>query len=367
VRSRERVLRAIAGHQTDRPAVAPFLHVNFIKEFRQRHDLDLVPETVLVYQELGFDLIHRNCTPEYDDFLIEGENWEAKVTEVGDATSKITTVTVATPGGSLRRVTRSDRLYEYESSCFLVEPPIKTAADLDLCIRYQPPVPTIDVSAITRARALAGDDGIVAPWAQGAFNEIAYLVRGHAVLLDPLDDEGFYRQLISYFLARNLQKLGQFIAAGADFISLGGNEANGAAVGPHYFRRHVLKHEVRLMQAIHALGGRAIYHNCGRGALLLPVLREIGMDIYESLTPPPFGDTSLEEALRIMDGIALMGGIDQIDFLRKATPEAIRRRVCEMLEIAAARGRFIVGTSDYINEHTPIENLRAIRAAVGGP
>lgn len=121
------------------------------------------------------------------------------------------------------------------------------------------------------------------------------------------------------------------------------------------------------MQAIHAFGGRAIYHNCGRGAMLLPVLREIGMDVYESLTPPPFGDTPLEDALRIMDGMALMGGIDQIDFLRKSTPEAIRRRVSEMLEIAAARGRFIVGTSDYINEHTQIENLRAIRAAVDRP
>jgi hypothetical protein len=341
--------------------------VNFVKEHRQRHDLDLVAETILVYQELGFDAIHRNCTPEYDDFLIEGPNWEAKVTETGDATRKVVTLTVVTPGGELRRVTQSDRLYEYESSCFLVEPAIKTAADLDLCIRYQPPVPKIDVSEIRRARALVGDDGIVAPWAQGAFNEIAYLVRGHAVLLDPLDDEGFYRELISYFLARNLQKLGQFVAGGADFISLGGNEANGAAVGPDFFRRHILEHEVRLMQGIHGFGGRAIYHNCGRGVRLLPVLREIGMDVYESLTPPPFGDTPLEDALRIMDGIALMGGIDQIDFLRKSTPEAIRRRVSEILEIAAERGRFIVGTSDYINEHTPIENLRAIRAAIDRP
>jgi hypothetical protein len=357
----------MAGDPTDRPAVAPFLHVNFIKEYRRRHDLDLVAETLRVHQELGFDLIHRNCTPEYDDLLVEGPDWEAKAAEAGNATSKQVTVTVRTPGGTLRRVTRSDRLYEYESSCFLVEPPIKTAADLDCCLRYQPPVPRIDVSPIARARALVGDEGIVAPWAQGAFNEIAYLVRGHGVLLDPLDDEGFYRALISHFLARNLQKLGQFVAAGADFISLGGNEANGRAVGPDYFRRHVLEHERRLMEGLHDLGGRAIYHNCGYGAMLLPVLREIGMDAYESLTPPPFGDTRLEDALRTMRGIALLGGIDQIDFLRKATPEAVRRHTAALVETAAGRGPFIVGTSDYINEYTPIENLRAMRAAVDRP
>ena len=165
----------------------------------------------------------------------------------------------------------------------------------------------------------------MAPWVQGAFNEVAYLVRGHAVLLDPLDDEGFYRTMISYFLDRNLEKMRQFVAAGAEFLSVGGNEANGATVGPDYFRRYVLEYEVRLMSALHACGGRAIYHNCGRAALLLPILREIGMDVYESLTPPPFGDTDLAEAVRIMQGVGLMGGIDQIEFLRKATPAMVRR------------------------------------------
>ncbi len=78
------------------------------------------------------------------------------------------------------------------------------------------------------ARQLVGDKGIVAPWIQGAFNEVAYLMRGHAVLVDPLDDEGFYRALICYFLDRNLEKVRQFVAAGAEFLSVGGNEANGA-------------------------------------------------------------------------------------------------------------------------------------------
>jgi uroporphyrinogen decarboxylase len=88
------------------------------------------------------------------------------------------------------------------------------------------------------------------------------------------------------------------------------------------------------------------------------------MDVYESLTPPPFGDTDLAEATRIMKDVALMGGLDQIDFLRKATPDMIRQRVRGMAEIAARHGRFILGTSDYINESTPVENLHAMRAAI---
>jgi uroporphyrinogen decarboxylase len=341
--------------------------VNFIKEYRRSHDIDVVAETADVYRELGFDLVHRNCTPDYDDPRVEGPDWSVQVTEAGDDASRVVTLRVDTPGGRLQRATRADRLYEYESSCFLVEPLIKTPADLDLCMRYQPPVGDVDTSEIRRARGLAADEGVVAPWAQGAFNEVAYLARGHAVLLDPLDDEGFYRAMMSFFLERNLAKLRQYVAAGADFISLGGNEANGGAVGPAYFRRYVLEYERRLIESLHACGGRAIYHNCGRAALLLPALGELGMDVYESLTPPPFGDTRLEDALRVMEDIPLMGGVDQIDFLRKATPDAVRRHAVHMLQTAAPRGRFILGTSDYINEWTPVENLRALRAAVGPP
>ncbi len=341
-----------------------FLHMNFVKEFRQSNDVDVVAETVAIYQELDLDLIHRNCTPDYDDFTIQGPDWTSEVTERHGPDWTETTVTVRTPGGPLRRITRTGRLYEYESSYFLVEPPIKSPADLELCQRYQPPVPPIDTSSIVRARQLVGDAGITAQSAQGAFNEVAFLVRGSAILLDPLDDKGFYRALISYFLERNLQKLRQFVEAGADFISLGGNEANGTCVGPDYFRAHVLEHETRLMSALHQMGGRAIYHNCGRAALLLPALRDIGMDIYESLTPAPFGDTQLEAAVEIMEGIPLMGGLDQIQFLRKATPAEVQRRVRQMAHTVAGHRRFILGTSDYINENTPVENLRAMRRAV---
>ena len=132
--SRQRILRTIAGLPVDRPPLAPFLHVNFIKEHRRDNTIDPVVETIAVCEEFGFDLIHRNCTPVYDDFTIEGPDWKPRVTEAGGARKQLNTVTVSTPGGELRRVMQSTRLYEYESSCFVAEPPIKSPADLDLCM-----------------------------------------------------------------------------------------------------------------------------------------------------------------------------------------------------------------------------------------
>ena len=157
--SRQRILHTISGLPVDRPALAPFLHVNFIKEHRRDNAIDPVVETIAVCEEFGFDLIHRNCTPAYDDFTVEGPDWKPRVTETGDTLKMLTTVTVSTPGGQLRRVMQSNRLYEYESSCFIVEPPIKSAADLDLCMRYQPPVPAIDAAEITPRPAIGRRQG----------------------------------------------------------------------------------------------------------------------------------------------------------------------------------------------------------------
>jgi hypothetical protein len=47
----------------DRVPVAPFIHVNFIKEFFNDNDIDIIEKTIEVYEHFGFDMIHRNCTP----------------------------------------------------------------------------------------------------------------------------------------------------------------------------------------------------------------------------------------------------------------------------------------------------------------
>ena len=44
--SRQRILCTIAGEPVDRPPIAPFLHVNFIKEHRRSQAIDPVAETI---------------------------------------------------------------------------------------------------------------------------------------------------------------------------------------------------------------------------------------------------------------------------------------------------------------------------------
>ena len=59
------------------------------------------------------------------------------------------------------------------------------------------------------------------------------------------------------------------------------------------------------------------------------------------MTPPPYGDVDLDKALKIMNKkVVLLGNIDQIDFLKKATPAQIKEKVKEVLDKAKKRGNF---------------------------
>ena len=107
-----------------------------------------------------------------------------------------------------------------------------------------------------------------------------------------------------------------------------------------------------------------LYHNCGYRGKLLPLYPSLGMGAYESLTPPPYGNTMLEEALAVFGkNTALLGNIDQIDLLRKGTPAQIAEQVEVVLNTVRGRSYFILATTDYFNENTPHDNIHALANA----
>lgn len=66
---------------------------------------------------------------------------------------------------------------------------------------FQPPAASADVSDIRRAKEAVGDDGVVAPWIQGAFNLVAFYYRKvDDLLMDALLRPSFYVRLLTYCL-----------------------------------------------------------------------------------------------------------------------------------------------------------------------
>ncbi len=356
------LLDAFTNRTIERIPISPFIHVNHVKELYHSQDVDCVEKTPEVYARYGFDLIHRNCSIPYEAYGPEGPEWKMDVRTTTHGRDTSTATSIRTPGGSL--LVREDVrwVYEYDAESSVTTFPVRSRADLELFRRYLPPVSRVDTSDIQRAKKAVGDDGIVAPWIQGAFNVAAiYYRKVDELLLDPLTDPAFYGEMMAFFLGRYKTYLQRLIDAGVDALSYGGNVANGKVVSRKFFRAHILPYERDLIDFIQRQGVTVLYHNCGYARNLIPVYPELGMRAYESLTPPPYGDTILEEAVRTLGSrTTLLGGIDQLDLLRTGTSNEIASEVKRVLDTVRGRCTFVLGTTDYFNENTPQDKIRLL-------
>lgn len=362
---RERLLRVFYQQGVDRIPVSPFIHINYIKEFYGTQDVDWVARTPEVYGHFGFDLVHRNCSPEFDAMGPEGPDWQMEVVCQEQERDETTTTTIHTPEGQLGWVNALRWTYEYDAENALAEYPIKSEADFDLLVRYQPDPQPADVSDIRRAKEIVGDTGIVAPWIHGAFNTASiYYRKLDDLLVDAMINPGFYGRMMDHFLRLYMAYTQQLVDAGADVFSYAANIANAKLVSPRFFREHIWPYEKRLIEFIQGQGVAVLYHNCGYARNLLPLLPELDMRAYESLTPPPYGDTVLTDAVEAFGTqTTLSGNIDQLDLLRKGTADEIDSAVKQVLDTVRGRCHFILATTDYFNEDTPHDKIHVLADA----
>lgn len=361
---RERILATVAGEKVDRIPVAPFVYSNVVREWKQDPATDVVSGTAEFYRHFGMDIIHRNFNIRHND-LVSAPNWRVSQSSRTEGSEIRVTREIETPAGVLREVESLTALSPYMTVSAQIECFIKDAEDFEIFRKYAPePVPA-DFGDLRRAKAAVGEDGVTAPWISGVFNYMARLRSLEELITDPYMEPDFYEMLAEFSLERLKKAMEPVAGEGVDFVSLAGNLANGTMAGPRYYEEYVLPYESRLIRRLQRDGIKVIYHNCGDAANMIACYNRLMPDCYESMTEPPYADNSLEKCLEAFDKrIALMGNVDQIRFLRQASPEEVYAHARHILEMAGKRGRFILGTSDLLEENTPAENLFAlVRAA----
>lgn len=369
---KERLLCVLDGGKPDRVPNAPFIFYNLIDEFYQRSEtraldegtggIDYIEKGIELYEHFGFDILLR--TANVFEYLTEADDeegkWRVQEERTGDNNSWSIVTTITTPEKTLRQQKKYHKAAPHEVVEAVTEYFIKDSSDFDQFLSYQPPMRTFDTSQIRRAVDLLGDRGLVAPWAQGAFNSASFYRDVTELVMDPYLDEPFYREMITYFSSRMQNFIRQLTDAGAHMICAGGNVANGITAGPKFFKEHVLPYEIEFTRTIKNMGVYYLYHNCGSAKSLYELYNPINMNVFETLTAPPAGDNDLALAFDTFDhDIVLSGNLDQIDFLIHASPAEVRKKVKEILDIAKPYGNFILAASDYFSEGTPYENIMA--------
>jgi uroporphyrinogen-III decarboxylase len=379
---RERLTKALKAEPTDRVPVAPFLYFNAIYEmfdyvptidnFFNPPDFDPIQKFIEYCDYFGFDVLHVLGT--VWDFYVantimdqsvvqSAENWDVSILdERKDDDEMLRTVTINTPGGQLRHVEKHDRTSKYLIVSGTQEYLIKTRQDFEILQRYAPPADRMDCQLITRARQAVGDKGLVTANTHGSFNILGLFRKLEDILVDPLTDPGFFQEMVDYFIPQLIQRARKMVESGADVIEVAGHWTG--QVGPKTFQKYILANENRLVSAIHEMGVPVIYHNCGDAAKIMKYYNDLEIDCWGYLTPPPFADVILEDALRVLrPDLTLRGNIDQVEFLRVASPQEIRERVRDVLLMVKPRGNWILSTTDFVFDGTPYENIRAFADA----
>ena len=368
--SRERLLRTFRGEKTDRVPIAPFLYYNSVYEkFKYKpqidnyfdpDDFDPIQKMIDYCDDFGFDVLH-TLGSVWDAYALDkpGNDWDVRVTFEGDGDDGRQLLTISTPAGELRQVKEFRRSSTYLIVSALEEHLIKTRQDFEILAKYAPPLDNIDCRLVKRARAAIGTKGLVVAQTNGAFNALNQFRKLEEIMMDAIEDTGFYRAMMEYFVKwQHKQNLKQ-IEAGADAIEITGNMAT-SAVGPHFFETYVLDYENFLAKGVHNAGALTVYHNCGDAAKIMHLYNRMEIDVLGYLTPPPYGDVDLDEALKVMrPDMTLRGNVDQVEFLMKAAPAEVRDRVRTVLSKVKPRGNWILSTTDFFFDDTPYANIHA--------
>jgi len=378
--SRERFLKVFRGEMPDRVPVTLFIQDQGHFLTQVYPDLDpwdfetLQLKVIEIQKQLGVDVFVRVLFGVNDPLSIhmgglnvsqQTENWEVFTEEIQQGETLIQRSTVKTPDGTL---TQDFSIYELRPGTLMyacTKKPIKTPADLEIAIKYEPRVPEPSKvqkikDHIQRIKTALGDDGILGSWTpHGPFNNASLLIDLDELYCLFLTDYMFYEKLLNFSIDRILDYTRMLDEAGVDVHCVGGN-VPGGFLGRRIYDKYVLPFEKKYIEFVQQNGTPAMYHNCGEIMNLVESYKELEVRIVEPFSPPPLGDADLAKAKEIVGGdYVIVGGVDQVNVLQKGTVDQVKRVTEETIRIGKPGGKFILQSADFLEYGTPLENLEA--------
>ncbi len=132
----------------------------------------------------------------------------------------------------------------------------------------------------------------------------------------------------------------------------------GPLIGPDDMRAFVFEGHRQVAERVHQAGKPYLLHACGKLTELMDDL----IDTVKIDAKHSFEDT-IEDVRDVKHTygkrIALLGGID-VDFLCRSTPEEIRKRVRETLDVCMPGGGYCLGTGNSVANYIPMDNYLAM-------
>ncbi len=199
-----------------------------------------------------------------------------------------------------------------------------------------------------------GKDLMIEGWVEGPIAEGADLRGINTLMLDFYDDPVFVRDLFAFVVEMELRFAREQLKAGADVIGIG--DAAASLVGPDIYNEFVWPYEKKLVDGIHALGGKVRLHICGNTRRILEGMGKLGCDVVDLDSLAPISEARQKMGPKTI----LLGNLNPVTVLRNSDPAGVTAAVAECHRQAGAP--FIVGAGCEVPRDTPAENLRALCA-----
>ena len=210
------------------------------------------------------------------------------------------------------------------------------------------------VAAVRLLRRQCGDTHLIEGWVEGPCAESADLRGINTIMLDYYDNPDFIHALAEFTVNVGLKFATAQIEAGADIIGVG--DAAASLISREFYDQFVLPHERRLVDGIHAAGGRVRLHICGRTLHLADAMATLGCEIVDLDT------MDLRAARAAMgDRQVLLGNVHTINVVKNGAPDDVRQALAKCR--ADAGPAWIAGAGCEVPRQSPSENVRCFAQA----
>lgn len=129
------------------------------------------------------------------------------------------------------------------------------------------------------------------------------------------------------------------------------------------FRSLVAPYLKEMIDCIHGLGGRVLYHSCGAIWPFIPELIALGVDVLDPIQPvgPPMAPERLKAEFG--DRLSFHGGIDMQHLLPHGSPEQVRAEVRRYCDALGRGGGYVLAPAHLFQPDVPPENVLAVYQA----
>ncbi len=370
VSPRERLMLVLSGQLPDRVPVSPFVQDEYLSYvYPEKATVDRVYDALEMARELGFDLIAKPRNFETPHFLLKSfPNWELhEAREVRDGQVFVKR-SIETPSRTLTQVqvgpdagVASAGVHVSTQEYFL-----KERGDIEAFIEYLPEIDTKTIAEMNTVaaqwRRALGDDDIAAPWGWcSVYNMVSEYRNIESLMMDTFDMPNLYHALLTKLSGQMAVYNAHLAETEVECVGIQGNIANGAMFSSNFFAKHVEPYETPVIDAIHSHGAHTIYHNCGVASRLYPNYKRMGFTVWETVSENPVGDNTLRGAKDYFgDSICLLGNLDQIHFLKTASPQEVAEKTRARVQTGKPAGHYIFSTSDFLEKETPLKNVKAM-------